>query len=171
VTLAGGYDLNLMDKFELTERFRDAAESTLKAPDSLAMTRWSIDNWYQLGTMCEPVSVDAGDALITSCNTERALYLVCSGSVEVAYVVRQSLTISIMSHVAPGSVVGELSFFDSAPRSANVWAVENSQLLKLELREFERFADSNPRLGYDIMFALGRIMAQRVRSTTAKVSA
>ncbi|CAN5459426.1 hypothetical protein BH09PSE6_BH09PSE6_03860 [soil metagenome] len=160
-----------MDKFELIEHFRDATESPLRAPDALAMPRWTIDNWYQLGSICEPVAVEAGDALITSGNTERALYLVCSGSVEVAYVVRQSLTISIMSHVTPGSVVGELSFFDSAPRSANVWAVENSQLLKLDLREFERFADSNPRLGYDIMFSLGRILALRVRSTTAKVSA
>ncbi len=160
-----------MDKFELIERFRDAADATPRSLDALAMPRWSVDNWYQLGAICEPMAVDAGDALITSGNTERALYLVGSGSVEVAYVVRQSLTISIMSHVAPGSVVGELSFFDSAPRSANVWAVENSQLLKLDLREFERFADGNPRLGYDVMFGLGRIMAQRVRSTTAKVGA
>ena len=74
-----------------------------------------------------------------------------------------------MSYVGPGSIVGEQSFFDSAPRSANVWAVNDCVLLRIDLSDFERFAEKNSRLGYEIVFALGRILAQRLRSTTAKV--
>lgn len=160
-----------MDKFELIDRFREVLDRGELANDLLALTRWTPDNWYQLASVCEPCAIDAGEALITSGNTERSLYLVVGGSVEVAYVVRQSLTVSIMSHVGPGSVVGEQAFFDSAPRSANVWAVDRSVLLRLDLRTFERFADSNPRLGYEMVFSLGRILAQRLRNTTAKVAA
>lgn len=158
-----------MDKFELIEKFCAALHDGLRL-DQLNLPRWSQDHWVQLAGSCESLAIEAGEALITGGNTERALYLLVEGSVEVAFVVRDSLTVSIMSHVGPGAVVGEQSFFDSAPRSANVWAVEDSKLLKLELRDFERFADSNPRLGYDVVFALGRILAYRLRSTTAKVT-
>lgn len=159
-----------MDRFELIDRFRAAIDADAHRPDRLALPRWTTDNWHQLGSICEPLTIEAGEALITSGNTERALFLVIEGSVEVAFVIRQSLTVSIMSHVGAGAVVGEQAFFDSAPRSANVWAVDNCVLLKLDLREFERFADNNPRLGYELVFALGRILAQRLRSTTAKVT-
>ncbi len=160
-----------MDKFELIDKFRDAIDRASQSVEALALPRWSPDNWYQLAALCEPCEVEAGEAVITSGSSERTLCMVVEGSVEVAYVVRQSLTVSILSHVGPGSVVGEQAFFDSAPRSANVWAVEHSVLLKIDLRTFERFAESNPRLGYEMVFALGRILAQRLRTTTAKVAA
>lgn len=159
-----------MDKFELIDKFRDAIDRASESVEVLALPRWSPDNWYQLAALCEPCVIEAGEAVITSGSAERTLCMVVEGSVEVAYVVRQSLTVSILSHVGPGSVVGEQAFFDSAPRSANVWAVESSTLLKIDLRTFERFAESNPRLGYEMVFALGRILAQRLRTTTAKVA-
>ena len=160
-----------MDKFELIDRFREKADAVGAEPDVLALPRWSADNWYQLAAATEPCEIAPGEALITTGNSERSLFLIVSGGVEVAYVVRQSLSVSVMSHVGAGSVVGEQAFFDSAPRSANVWAVDHSQMLKLELRAMERFADSNPRLGYELVFALGRILAHRLRATTAKAAA
>ncbi len=160
-----------MDKFELIDKFREAIDRGSPTTDMLSLPRWTPDNWYQLAALCEPCQVEAGEAVITSGSSDRTLYLVVEGNVEVAFVARQSLTLSVMSHVGAGSVVGEQAFFDSAPRSANVWAVDSSVLLKIDLRAFERFAESNPRLGYEMVFALGRILAQRLRSTTAKVAA
>lgn len=159
-----------MDRYELIDKFRAAAADRASAQDQLALPHWSLDHWQQFAAICEPVEIDAGEALITSGRSERTLYLVVDGSVEVAYIVRPSLTVSIMSHVGPGSVVGEQAFFDSAPRSANVWAVEHSVVLKVELNAFTRFADSNPRLGYDMVFALARVLAQRLRTTTVKAA-
>jgi CRP-like cAMP-binding protein len=158
-----------MDKLELIEQFREAVDSGVSLSDIIALPRWTSDHWYQLAEICEPVAIEAGEALISSGHAERALYLVASGSVEVALIIRQTQTVSIMSHVAAGSVVGELSFFDSAPRSANVWAVENCHLLRIELADFERFSANHPRMGYELLFALGRVLAFRLRSTTAKI--
>lgn len=159
-----------MDKYEWIDRFREAVDASASTPGILALPRWTPDQWAQFAGLTEPLTVEAGDAVIATGSAERALYLVVSGTVEVAYVVRQSLTVSIMTQVPAGSVVGELAFFDAAPRSANVWAVEDSQLLRVSLRDFERFAEGNPRMAYDVVFALGRIVAYRLRSTTSKVT-
>jgi CRP-like cAMP-binding protein len=158
-----------MDRLELIEQFREAVDAGVHLSDTIALPRWTHDHWYQFAEICDTVAVEAGDALISTGHSERALYLVASGSVEIALIIRQNQSVSIMSHVGAGSVVGELSFFDSAPRSANVWAVENCHLLRVELANFERFATNHPRMGYELLFALGRVLAHRLRSTTAKI--
>lgn len=159
-----------MDKYEWIDRFRETVDASASAPGMLALPRWATDQWAQFAGLAEPLTIEAGDAVIATGSAERTIYLVVTGMVEVAYVVRQSLTVSIMTQVPPGSVVGELAFFDAGPRSANVWAVENSELLRINLRDFERFAEGNPRMAYDVVFALGRILAYRLRSTTSKVT-
>ncbi|WP_085318249.1 Crp/Fnr family transcriptional regulator [Derxia lacustris] len=157
-----------MDSHSLIHRFA-AAASAARADDSLLPAGWSAADWTSLAALAQPIGIEAGDALITSGNTEQSLFLVCSGSVEVAYVARQTLTMSIMSHVPAGSIVGEQSFFDASPRSANVWAVEDCALLRIDLRDFERYALAEPRRAFELSFALGRVLALRLRATTARI--
>jgi len=68
-----------------------------------------------------------------------------------------------------GSVVGEQSFFDGQPRSANVWGVSDGELLQLELEDFRRFGYEEPELTRDLLFALARVLSARLRNTTMRV--
>jgi CRP-like cAMP-binding protein len=67
------------------------------------------------------------------------------------------------------SVIGEQSFFDGAPRSANVWATTDGMLLAWEYDEFKRFSASEPGLARDITFAIARVLSTRLRMTTTRV--
>ena len=74
-----------------------------------------------------------------------------------------------VARIGPGSVVGEQSFFDGGPRSAGAWGVSDCDLAALTPEQFAAFAKANPALGSDLLFALGRILAVRLRRTTARV--
>jgi CRP/FNR family transcriptional regulator, cyclic AMP receptor protein len=66
--------------------------------------------------------------------------------------------------ISDGSVIGELSFFDGAPRSALVRALTPALLAELSPSEFDALAEANPSLARQLLFDLGRILAQRLRA-------
>jgi CRP/FNR family cyclic AMP-dependent transcriptional regulator len=63
-------------------------------------------------------------------------------------------------HIAdPGDVIGEIALLDSNPRSANVVAIEDAELLTLDRRDFLPFLDRHPRVAVQ----LAELLAARVR--------
>jgi cAMP-binding proteins - catabolite gene activator and regulatory subunit of cAMP-dependent protein kinases len=73
-----------------------------------------------------------------------------------------------LTRVGAGSVLGEQSFFDGNPRSATVWAVDECDLAAMTPEQYATFASAKPGLARELLFALGRILAIRLRRTTAK---
>ena len=72
--------------------------------------------------------------------------------------------------VGAGSVLGELAFFDGGPRSAGAWAVNDCEVAAMTPDQFIAFEQSSPSLARELLFALGRILAIRLRRTNAKVA-
>lgn len=101
--------------------------------------------------------------------SDRALYFVAAGSLEVGTTYVDGVSISPLAKIGTGSVIGEQSFFDGQPRSANVWAVSDGELLCLTEEKFSQLAQDEPRLTRDLLFALGRILSLRLRNTTMRV--
>ena len=95
----------------------------------------------------------------------RSLYLVVDGVLEVR--VQGTRRVAGSSRrpitVGAGSVLGEMSFFDSGQRSALVRAMTAVEVAELRLDDFDALAEEDPRLGLQILFDLGRILAQRLR--------
>ena len=69
---------------------------------------------------------------------------------------------------APGSVLGEISFFDAAGRSALVKARTDGEVAELSHADFEALAREAPGLSRQILFDLGRTLARRLRATTQR---
>jgi len=67
----------------------------------------------------------------------------------------------ILAVLGPGSVVGELSMIDSAPRSASVTALRDSKLSFVDRAAFETFGQSTPELYRHIT----TLLARRLRDT------
>jgi CRP-like cAMP-binding protein len=73
-----------------------------------------------------------------------------------------------LAKIPQGSVVGELSFFDGRPRSAKVSALADSELYRLDYADFLQYADAHPRRACDLLMAIGRVVASRLRRTQAQ---
>src|SRR6476660_1323198 len=67
----------------------------------------------------------------------------------------------ILAILGPGSVVGELSMIDDAPRSASVTALRDSKLSFVGRAAFEAFGKSRPELYRHVT----TLLAQRLRDT------
>src|ERR1700692_4542402 len=73
----------------------------------------------------------------------------------------------ILAILGPGSIVGELSMIDGAPRSASVCALRESKLSFVSRATFEAFSQANPELCRQVM----TLLARRLRDTNGALAA
>jgi CRP/FNR family transcriptional regulator, cyclic AMP receptor protein len=142
----------------------EAASTTQEAPE-VFLPEASDSDWSVLLKHCRRRRFDTGETVISAGATSRSLYLVEEGTLEV---LPQGPERALggprrVIKVAAGSVLGEMSFFDNGPRSALVRATTPVDAAELRLDDFGALAEEDPRLGLQILFDLGRILAQRLR--------
>ena len=73
----------------------------------------------------------------------------------------------ILAILGPGSVVGELSMIDGAPRSASVAALRESKLCFVSRADFDAFGQASPQLYRHVM----TVLARRLRDTNDALAA
>ena len=133
------------------------------------LPRWRDEDWKQLFRFTSTRKVVAGEALIRHGEPDRTLYFVLHGDLEVIVRSDDGLTMGRVALVGAGSVLGELAFFDGGPRSAGAWAVDDCEVAAMTPDQYAAFEQSSPALGRELLFALGRILAIRLRRTNAKI--
>lgn len=100
-------------------------------------------------------SVPAGEYLAQEGSSDRHLYLLAQGDLEVL-----TLQHGEPTHIyamTPGEFAGTRAFIDGTPRSASLKAQTDSVVYCLEPEPFETLIESHPRLVYKIMRAIFRI--------------
>ena len=135
----------------------------------LVIPGWREADWETLLSYADRIRVASGDVLIRKEAAERALYFLVSGVLEVTAVL-SSHSLGPIAKIRPGTIVGELAFLDGMPRSAKVWAVADSELYRLDFADYERFATAHPRQTCDLLFAIGRVVALRLRHSNLRPS-
>lgn len=124
------------------------------------LARATRADWDRLASVCVRRRFRDGEAVTREGERAQCLYIVARGSLEVR---RGSARVAL---VPEGSVFGEQAFFDGAPRSADVVAVSDGDLLELSTDALERLAARDPQLARTVLFDLGRILSLRLRAAT-----
>ncbi len=137
--------------------------------DALVPQGWSAGDWRDLFRFTDFRRLRPADVLIRRGNPDCTLYFVLDGDFEVVIQSGDGMSMGPLTRVKSGSVLGEQSFFDGEPRSASVWAVIESEVAAMSREQFAAFSAARPELARELLFALGRILAIRLRRTTAKV--
>lgn len=130
---------------------------------------WSDEDWRALFRSTSIRRLAAGHALIRLGEPERMLYFLLRGNLEVVARSVDGMSMGPLARIGAGSVLGEQSFFDGRPRSASVWAVDDCLVAAMTPEQYRAFEEAHPALARDLLFALGRILALRLRRTTARV--
>lgn len=155
---------------DYAERFaREAPDVAAPAPDTLLLPEWRTADWRRLLATTSVKRFKASDVVIQRGAVDRALYFVAAGVLEVGVTHFDGVTVTPLARISAGSIIGEQSFFDAQPRSANVWAVTEGALLRWEFDTYKRFAAEEPHLARDLLFGVARILSTRLRSTTIRV--
>ena len=158
-----------MDRAGYIEVFRRGGTEPPPAGDVILLPGWSESDWVKFLNCTRPYPVRASEVVIQRGASDRNLCFVAAGLFDVGITQVDGVSISPLAQIGPGSVIGEQSFFDGQPRSANVWAVSDGELLALDFGDFNRFAREEPALARDLVFALARVLSVRLRNTTFRV--
>ena len=156
-----------MDYISIFKRIAD--DPGYAEGEYLQLPGWSDQDWQKLFAATTPRPFKASEFVIQRGVNDRALYLVASGLLEVGVTYIDGVSISPLAKIGVGSVIGEQSFFDGQPRSANVFAVTDGELLCLMPEKFRELSAAEPTIARDLVFALARILSLRLRHTTFRV--
>ena len=145
------------------------AEPDRATPDVLALPHWSGEYWQKLLLHTTPRQFRASEFVIQRGIADRTLYLVAAGSLEVGVTHVDGVSMTSLARISAGSILGEQSFFDGQPRSANVWAVADGTLLLLPYDAFAQFGEAEPVMARDFVFAMARVLSIRLRNTSFRL--
>jgi NTE family protein len=112
------------------------------------------------------VTVKSGETLFSAGDPGDALYVVVFGRLR-AVISDGPDGDQVLGEIGRGESVGEMGLLTGEPRSATVYAIRDTQLLKFSKAAFERLAERQP----DLMFELARLIIaryQRVIHPSAK---
>jgi CRP/FNR family transcriptional regulator, cyclic AMP receptor protein len=111
----------------------------------------------------------AGELVVREGEQNRSLFIVTAGRFEV--LVPSPSGPQRATIFQPGDMFGELSFFDNQPRSADVRAVEEAEVLIMTPAGFDRLRLGHSRLALRFVMDLGRILSVRFRDYNLRLAA
>jgi len=134
-----------------------------------------LDDISSLVERCEILSFRKGDVVFSEGDTSRAAYLVLEGCLGVRKGVldKEDDRVPLMPVIAenrPGDLVGEFSFFDARPRSCEVFAIADTEVLLIEPETYQRFSAAYPDVSQRIMENIVRLLIDRVRTTDRQLA-
>ena len=141
------------------------AMQTLNAEDAFR-TRLSLEQWRVIQPFLTRHEIRAGDLLIKQGDTDRAMYFLAQGTLQVF--VTGGPPGTRIAILRPGSVVGEPGLFGDGPRMANVEAMTPCVVWALRGPRLEELAQRQPALALELLRTAGNVMAIRMRATLSK---
>ena len=144
--------------------FQDLVQAmqTLNAEDAFR-PRLSLDQWRVISPYLTRHDIRAGDLLIKQGDTDRTMYFLGQGSLQV-FVTGATPGTNRIAILRPGSVVGEPGVFSDGARMANVEAMTACSVWALRGPRLEELAQRSPALALELLRAAGGVMAIRMRA-------
>ncbi len=141
------------------------------SPTQVLLADASEAEWATLLDFTQAKRFGAGQEVLHAGGGGRSLYLLLEGTLEVVGQATRFGRKRPLARLETGSVVGEVSFFDGAPRSAGVRALTPVVLAELTPEGFDGLVSQHPDLARRLLLDLGRILAGRLRRADAAAGA
>lgn len=163
-------ELKVLFKTKLSPEAASSAERLGIQPGSLRRIKMLADVddriLASLLPYIEAVKVAAFETVVNKGEHGDALFMVLEGEVRARVMIGNRET--TLSTMGVGECFGELAIVDQGPRSADVIANQPSVLVKVSEKALKRMFAEAPALAAPFMFALTRVIAQRVRALTKR---
>jgi CRP/FNR family transcriptional regulator, cyclic AMP receptor protein len=127
-----------------------------------------LTHWELLSSYMQPMTLAQSQVLITKGSNDRTVYFVEEGSLTVHYA--DSAGRVRLAIVAPGSAVGEGSFFSHLPRNATVQAAGATRVWGLTPIRFSELSNRQPAVAVVVAMALGALVSSRVVDRRKRIS-
>lgn len=142
------------------------AVQTLNAEDAFR-ARLGIEQWRAIAPYLSRHELRAGDLLIKQGDSDRTMYFLAQGSLQV-FVTGGPPGSNRIAILRAGSVSGEPGLFGDSTRMANVEAMTPCVVYALRGPRLEELAQRLPALALELLRAAGAVMSARMRANLAK---
>ncbi len=163
-------ELKMLFKSKLSPEAASSAERLGIQPGSLRRIKMLADVDERLLASLLPyleaVKIPQFGTVVSKGDHGDALFMVLEGEVRARVMIDNRET--TLSTMGVGECFGELAIVDQGPRSADVIANQPSVLIKVSEGALRKMFAEAPALAAPFMFALTRVIAQRVRVTTKR---
>jgi len=129
-----------------------------------------------VANICKERTYDQGEAIVEEGAKSNELYVIMRGEVDVLVnptVVRgqeKPKDLVVITTLRRGQSFGEVALVDEGLRSATVRAVQkDTQLLVIPRDKLIRLCETDPQLGYRLMYNLSADLAMKIRNTDLRI--
>jgi SulP family sulfate permease len=110
-----------------------------------------------------------GEIIVKEGDSDRNLFLLSKGLVSVRIHLPESDRYKRLITYSAGVTFGEMAFLDGSPRSADVWADEESETYVLSPAEFNGLQNESPQIAIKLIRNIALEMSDRLRIRTNEV--
>ncbi|OQA05685.1 MAG: Bicarbonate transporter BicA [bacterium ADurb.Bin374] len=147
---------------------RPTEESPLKVGEFDLFREFDDASLAGLAACMQETSVPPGTRIFAKGDAGDELYLVRRGRISVLLPLEGGKS-HHLADIGRGSYVGELSFLDRRPRSADAIAREATDLFVLSRKRFDELVHSSTLVGVKVFARLALVIAERLRQTDVEL--
>ena len=128
----------------------------------------NLQEMKSLFNICETRLYGIDDVVIEQDKPGQALFIIKEGKVKVERL--DNGLVRPLTEIGPGSHVGEMSLIDDVPTSAQVTAVEATEVFAISRVKFDKLMATSDRLNVKVTRAFIRTLNDRLRKTSQEFS-
>lgn len=117
-----------------------------------------------LAGVARQITAERGELIVSQGSAGEGLYIVARGQIRV-YLSDETGKEIILGLEGPGAIFGEIAVLDGEPRSASVAAMERTELLMIEGREFRQLLEAHTGLSLGVIAALAGMIRKLTDAT------
>ncbi len=121
----------------------------------------------KISKIIEKLHFKKGESIFKEKDDTRGLYLIHSGKVEITKVTSDGWK-QTLAAFSKGHFFGELSILEKRKHEASAAAVENTDILLLNKKDFEKMEKENPELASKVMKKIALVMCKNLRRMNDK---
>ena len=146
-------------------------ENYAKFAHILERTKWADEfSWEHIRTICHyihPVIAKKGAVVFKEGAKDESLGIIVKGSIDI---LKQSDNeTKKVARLGSSQTFGEMALIDGEPRSATGVAAEDSIIFFISKQNLLDIAEDHPKLGFQILWKISKLMSQHLRNTTGKL--
>jgi CRP-like cAMP-binding protein len=124
------------------------------------MDRGSVEHFLSLG---HERRLAEKETLFVEDDPASSLFIIEEGTLAVRKRLSGGSRGPILHRLGPGTVIGEIPFFDRRERSGTITALTETKVLEISYEAVERYLEENPADGARLLRNMGTILARRFR--------
>ena len=127
-------------------------------------TKLHAEELAQVGRIAREQKYATGDVICAEGSPGKEFYVLAAGTADIAKNVAGGRR-KVLANLAPGAVFGELTLFDSGPRSASAIAGQGCMLYVFEKEVFLKVLEMNKDIGVKVLMGAMELVCKRLRAS------